>query len=116
MLKQKLLNLKIKYKIFLIVISCIAVLLCSEFVSIALLSHTYQICYQSISQSLLQSAISLSEQLKTVDSAADLLFSNRTIQTQLMNYRNTTSIAEKNYVAPKFILPSVITFLIPEKI
>ena len=52
MLKQKLLNLKIKYKIFLIVISCIAVLLCSEFVSIALLSHTYQkICYQSISQS-----------------------------------------------------------------
>ena len=36
-----------------------------------------------------------SEQLKTVDSAADLLFSNRTIQTQLMNYRNTTSIAEK---------------------
>lgn len=117
MLKQKLLNLKIKYKIFLIVISCITVLLCSEFVSIALLSHTYQkICYQSISQSLLQSAISLSEQLKTVDSAADLLFSNRTIQTQLMNYRNTTSIAEKNYVAPKFILPSVITFLIPEKI
>ena len=96
MLKQKLLNLKIKYKIFLIVISCIAVLLCSELVSIALLSHTYQkICYQSISQSLLQSAISLSEQLKTVDSAADLLFSNRTIRTQLINYRNTTSIAEK---------------------
>lgn len=102
MLKQKLLNLKIKYKIFLIVISCIAVLLCSEFVSIALLSHTYQkICYQSISQSLLQSAISLSEQLKTVDSAADLLFSNRTIQTQLMNYRNTTSIAEKKLCRSK---------------
>lgn len=102
MVRQRFKNLSLKAKIQAIIFCCILVVACSCFISISFISQAYKkVLYQSLSQSLAHSATELSEQLDMVDSAADLIFSNRTIQSQLVNYKYSKTKSEEKLAVSK---------------
>lgn len=96
MTRQKLENLSLKSKIQTLIFCCILVIASTCFISIHYITKAYKnVLYQSLAQTLAHSASELSEQLDILDTAADLIFSNRTIQTHLVNYKYSTLKAEK---------------------
>lgn len=96
MIRQKFTNLSLKAKIQSIILGCIIIVSCFCLISICCISQAYKnVLYQALSHSLAHSATELTEQLDIVDSAADFIFSNRTIQNQLVIQKYSTSKAEK---------------------
>ncbi|MGL5434580.1 MAG: cache domain-containing sensor histidine kinase [Lachnospiraceae bacterium] len=90
-------NLSLKVKIQLIILGAIAALTLVGLVSIFFISRAYQkVLYQTISAPLNYSATELSKQLDTLEAIGDLIFSNNTIQEQLVIYQSSSTNSEKS--------------------
>lgn len=97
MIRKKFTHLSLKAKIQTIIFCCIVVVAGSCFISIYCISQSYKkVLYQSLSQSLEYSATELSKQLDVVDSAADIIFSNGIIQSQLVSHKYSETKAQES--------------------
>lgn len=91
-------NIRLKYKIQLLIISCILLISMVAFISMFLLSKAYEkVLYHSVSSNLSYSAAEISECLKQADTLADMILSDAAIQEQLPQLLDAQSRAQKQY-------------------
>lgn len=96
MIRKKIENLPLKHKIQFIIISCVFMISTVAFISIYLISQTYEhVLYRSVSSNLSYSSTEISKYLKQTDTLADMVLSNNTLQSQLPLLYDADSRAER---------------------
>lgn len=92
----KLQSLSLKYKILTVILTGFAVLFLAGLVSLHLVSNSYEKkLYNSIAATLTDSALEISDQLQYIDTIADSILANQTIQGSLDRSRKSTQNSEK---------------------